>query len=86
MEFQGMSDTDDYIKTTKKFEKLRQEYLEWVALAGHILTLLRPKDEMGVTAGRKVLGDQLRLGAESAHTCEAKDDPTCLYQFPTRER
>ena len=56
-----MFDTDDYIQATKKFEQLRQEYLEWEAQAYHILNLLRQVDDADIPDRHTVRGDQLRL-------------------------
>ena len=56
-----MSQTDDYIQVTKKFELLRHEYLEWEAQAYHILNLLCQVDDADLPDRHKVRGDQLRL-------------------------
>ena len=54
-----MSETDDYIHAIKQFEKLRHEYLEWLAETDHVLNLLRRVD-IGNTDWAKVVGDQPR--------------------------
>ena len=79
-----MSDTDDYVKAKRQFEKLQLEYWDWVAQANQILNLLHQVDAVRVADRQKVLANPLRLGQESEHTFATTDGPTRRYQSPTR--
>jgi len=77
---QSVSDIDEGIKLTKRFEKLRQEYLQWETKSYYILNLLRQIDDAGSIdrpqrEQHKTPGDLLRPSGASESTLAAKDWP-----------